>query len=331
MGDVAMTVPVLLALTQQYPDVKITVVSRPFFKPIFQQIPSVNFLSMHTHHRHKGFFGIFRLWRELNALGVDQIADLHNVLRSKVLRFLFRFQGIKTAVTDKGREEKQQLTRLYHKTIAPLKPMTHRHVATFEQLGYSLDFKPTFCLPKHDLSHSVFEITGTKSKPWIGIAPFAHHASKTYPLDLMHQVVANLANQEVQVFLIGGGRNEAALLEKMTHLGTNIKNLANKVSFEHELELISNLDLMLSMDSGNAHLAALYGVKTLTLWGATHPYAGFAPYGQPEDNCLTSDREQYPFLPTSVYGNRVVPGYENAMRTITPEQILQKISAILIK
>ena len=35
MGDVAMTVPVLRAFSIQNPDVKITVVSRPFFKPFF--------------------------------------------------------------------------------------------------------------------------------------------------------------------------------------------------------------------------------------------------------------------------------------------------------
>ncbi|MEN9336879.1 MAG: hypothetical protein RLZZ500_1866 [Bacteroidota bacterium] len=331
MGDVAMTVPVLLALTKQHPEVRITVVSRPFFKPIFEQIPSVNFLSVHTHHRHKGLLGIFRLYRDLKALGVDEIADLHNVLRAKIIRFLFRIQGKKTAFTDKGREEKKQLTRLQSKTITPLQPMTHRHVTTFANLGYPLDFTSFYSLAPQRLSRSVVEITGTKSKPWIGIAPFAQHASKTYPLDLMQQVIAELAQKEVQIFLFGGGRHEAEILEKLTHLGATIKNMANKVSFEHELELISNLDMMLSMDSGNAHLAALYGVDTITLWGATHPYAGFAPYGQPEDNCLISDRERYPFLPTSIYGNRVVPGYEDAMRTITPAQILQKINSNLNK
>lgn len=331
MGDVAMTVPVVLALIKQHPEVKITVVSRPFFKPIFEQIPGVNFLSVHTHHRHKGLLGIFRLYRDLKALGVDEIADLHNVLRSKIIRFLFRMQGKKTAFTDKGREEKKQLTRLQSKTISPLQPMTLRHVDTFQKLGYFLDFAPRFILAPQNISRTVHEITGPKVKPWIGIAPFAQHASKTYPIDLMQQVIEGLAKENVQVFLLGGGRNEAEILEKMTALGTNSKNMANKVSFEHELELISNLDLMVSMDSGNAHLAALYGVDTITLWGATHPFAGFAPYGQPLENCLTSDREQFPFLPTSIYGNRVVPGYEDAMRTITPAQILQKINSNLNK
>ena len=331
MGDVAMTVPVILALIKQHPEVKITVVSRSFFKPIFEQIPEINFLSVHTHHRHKGFLGIFRLYRDLKALGVDEIADLHNVLRSKMIRFLFRMQGKKTAFTDKGREEKKQLTRLQIKTIAPLKTMTQRHVETFKQLGYTIHFDSSWHLPKQTLSRAVSELTGAKTRPWIGIAPFAQHAAKTYPIDLMQQVIEGLAHQNVQVFLLGGGRHEAEILEKMAQMGSNVKNMANKVSFEHELELISNLDLIVSMDSGNAHLAALYGVDTITIWGATHPFAGFAPYGQPDENCLVADREQFPFLPTSIYGNRVVPGYEDAMRTITPTQILQKINSNLNK
>jgi ADP-heptose:LPS heptosyltransferase len=88
---------------------------------------------------------------------------------------------------------------------------------------------------------------------------------------------------------------------------------------------------MLSMDSGNAHIAAMLGVKVITLWGATHPYAGFKPFNQPLENCLVSDREKYPLLPTSVYGNRKVQGYENAMRTISVEKIVNSIQSQLEK
>ena len=98
---------------------------------------------------------------------------------------------------------------------------------------------------------------------------------------------------------------------------------------EQELAIISNLDVMLSMDSGNAHIAAMLGVKVITLWGATHPYTGFKPFNQPDDNCITSDREKFPLLPTSVYGNKQVEGYENAMRTILPEKVVTKIKNVI--
>ena len=58
MGDVAMTVPVLRAFSVHNPDVIITVVSRPFFKPFFDTIPNVSFFGVDLKKRHKGFFGI---------------------------------------------------------------------------------------------------------------------------------------------------------------------------------------------------------------------------------------------------------------------------------
>jgi ADP-heptose:LPS heptosyltransferase len=83
------------------------------------------------------------------------------------------------------------------------------------------------------------------------------------------------------------------------------------------------------MDSGNAHLAAMLGVNTITLWGATHPYAGFVPFNQDIQNCITANRDLYPQLPTSVYGNKIVKEYQDAMRTITPTQVVTKIKEVL--
>lgn len=41
-----------------------------------------------------------------------------------------------------------------------------------------------------------------------------------------------------------------------------------------ELILMSHLRLMISMDSGNMHLASLVNIPVVSIWGATHPYAG---------------------------------------------------------
>ena len=109
----------------------------------------------------------------------------------------------------------------------------------------------------------------------------------------------------------------------------NTASLAGKYTFQQELELISNLDVMLSMDSGNAHLAANFEVPVISLWGLTHPYAGFAPFRQPQDFSLLPDLTKYPAIPTSVYGQHVPVGYEEAMRSIDPEAVVQKIEAVL--
>ncbi len=146
----------------------------------------------------------------------------------------------------------------------------------------------------------------------------------------MQKVIDGLAeNKNQKIFLFGGGEKEIQLLNQLQSQHENVIVLAGKTQFKQELEVISNLDVMLSMDSGNAHIAAMLGVKVITLWGATHPYAGFKPFNQPDDFCLTSDRAQYPLLPTSIYGNKKVEGYADVMRTILPTQVIEKINSNL--
>jgi len=330
MGDVAMTVPVLRAFSLQYPNVKIKVVSRPFFKPFFDDIENITFFPIDLKERHKGFLGLLRLFSDLRKLNFDAVADLHNVLRSKIITTLFALNGKKVAATDKGRQDKKALTKLAIKTISPIKSMFDRHVETFEKLGFQINLNtPTFP-EKAILSEDIINITGKKQENWIGMAPFAQYESKVYPIDLIQQVIDELAkNTSNKILLFGGGTEEIKQLNQLKNNHENVLVLAGKTNLKEELAIISNLNIMLSMDSGNAHIAAMLGVKVITLWGATHPFAGFQPFHQPDDFSLTSDNKQYPFLPTSVYGNQKVNGYENAMRTILPSQVIEKINSNL--
>ena len=329
MGDVAMAVPVLRAFVQQNPEVKITVVSRPFFKPFFEGIPNLSFFAFDEKQRHKGFAGLLRLFQDLKALHIDAFADLHNVLRSKVVRTLFALSGKKIASVDKGREEKSALIRAEKKIFKPLTTMFERHVKVFQQLGFAVDLSnPTFP-EKAVLSKEISLLIGENNQKLIGIAPFAQYDSKVYPLDLMQEVINKLAEKSThKILLFGGGKKEIELLDSLSKGKENVEVVAGKIKFQQELQLISNLDVMLSMDSGNAHIAAMLGVKVITLWGATHPFAGFSPFNQPLENALVSDRNLFPKLPTSVYGNKIVEGYEDAMRTISVESVVDKINSI---
>jgi ADP-heptose:LPS heptosyltransferase len=332
MGDVAMAVPVVRSLIAQHANVKVTVVSKASYRPFFDDIPKVTFFEADTEGRHKGFFGLLRLYNELQALHIYAVADLHNVLRSKIITKLFAFRGKRTATIDKGRKEKAALTRLTNKIFEPLKPVTQRYAGVFQKLGLPVELKGHTFPEKKPLTLDILERTGEKTGIWIGIAPFAQHNSKVYPKKMMQEVISGLASDPAyKLMLFGGGKNEIRQLKKYAEGHDNVVVIAGKMNLKQEIKLISNLDLMLSMDSGNAHIAAMLGVKVVTLWGATHPYTGFAPFSQPADHAIVSDRDKYPMLPTSVYGNKKVKGYEDAMTTIHPETVIDKINQILEK
>ena len=283
MGDVAMTVPVIAAFAKRHPEIKITIVSRKFLKPLFDAIPNCGFLAVDTSGRHKGFGGILQLYQDLKNIEVNAIADLHNVLRSKIVRYFFSATNVATAAIDKGRKEKKALVSLKNKEFKQLKTSMQRYLEVFEDLGFLIDENAIKFLEKLPFSSETAVFVGEldrKSSNWIGIAPFAQHDGKVYPADLMQEVINKLTQKPSnELFLFGAGQEEVQQLNTFKGTLENVKVVAGNLKFGQELELISNLDLMLSMDSGNAHLAANYGVAVVSLWGATHPFAGFAPFG----------------------------------------------------
>jgi len=331
MGDVAMTVPVLKALTHQNDELKITVLSQAMFAPLFDNINNVEFVTADIKGNHKGIFGLYKLAKAINRLEIEEVADLHNVLRSKILRRFLGLRKRKFAVIDKGRSEKAKLIANRTKSIKPLKTTHERYADVFRSLGYTIDLKSTNQLNRLDLPPNIGELIRNGTKKWVGIAPFAKHKPKTYPFNQTQKVIEYLSKKdEIKIFLFGGGADEIKVLESIVFKLENVISVAGKFSFREELRLISNLDAMISMDSANGHLAALFGVKTLTLWGATHPYAGFAPLYQPSENQLFPDPIKFPNLPSSVFGKSTFKGYENAMNSITPELVVKTLEKIMI-
>ncbi|NNE32382.1 MAG: glycosyltransferase family 9 protein [Winogradskyella sp.] len=324
MGDVAMTVPVLRALTTQNPDLRITVVTRAFFEPFFADIDNVEVFPADLKGKHKGVIGLFKLSKELRALGFDAVADLHNVLRSKLLKLFFT--GKRVIQIDKGRADKNAL--ISGKLFQQLNTTHQRYADVFEKLGYQVNLSQPKFPHKAGLTSKLKTFISNADNKIIGIAPFAAHKSKMYALDKMKEVISELS-KDYNVILFGGGTNEVQILNQFETTYDNVSSAAGKLNLEEELDLISNLDIMLSMDSGNAHLAAMFGIKVVTIWGVTHPYAGFAPFNQPEEFALTANREQYPLIPTSVYGNQYPESYENAAGSIAIDEIVTKIKSVI--
>jgi len=330
MGDVAMMVPSLRCLTKAYPDLNITIVTSEFYKPFFSEFKNINFFATDFKITHKGIKGLLRLFKELKNLKPTHVADLHSVLRTHFLTILFKLRFIKTKKINKLRSDKKRLFRKSNKVLKPLIPTQYRYSEVFCRLGFNIDLTShEFPLPKiiKDKAQSFLSVIENGKKK-IGIAPFASFTGKIYPLDLMQKVVAFLQNENY-VFLFGNGKYETDILKVWTKAYPNVLGCYTLNSLESELEIISNLNAMLSMDSANGHLAANYNVPVISLWGLTHPFAGYAPFLSKPENELTSNRGMYPLLPTSAYGNKTPKGYENVMRSIDVNDVILAINKVL--
>ena len=306
IGDVAMTVPVIDAVARTYPNFTFTVISQSFLSPFFAYMPeNVHFFSVYTKGEHRGIVGIYKLFKQLKKLQITSVADLHNVIRSKLLRSLFFILGKKTAHIDKGRREKKQITRLNNKQLHPIKNSVIRYQDVFFSLGFSfdLDFVSIFGKNGKGDFNQIQHFTGVKKGKWIGIAPFAKHHGKIYPLEKTEEIIAYFSKKEdIAIFLFGNGEKEQERFNDWIKKYANIYSVIGKLSgFTGELILMSYLDVMFSMDSANMHLASLTNTPVVSTWGATHPYTGFYGWNQSPSDAIQVD---IPCRPCSVYGNK---------------------------
>ena len=320
LGDIAMTVPVVHDLAMQYPDLDIAMLSREMARPLFERMPkNVHFIAADLKGRHKGLLGLCRLWRDAHLSDFDYIADFHDVLRTQWLRFVCRLFGKKTAKIDKGRKGKKALTRQKNKVFVQQATSFERYAKVLERLGFAT--KPTF----KRLDYSSFcEKQKATNETWIGIAPFAKHEAKVYPMEKMEQVIKALSERDnTTVFLFGGGDEEKRQIAELGAKYPNVHPAKTQQGLKGELALIGQLDIMLSMDSANMHLASLVGTRVVSLWGGTHPYAGFLGWNQKQEDCIQLD---LPCRPCSVYGNMpCLRGDYACMNGITPAQVVEKL------
>lgn len=329
LGDIAMTVPVIRLLLQQHPQLEITFVSVAFVKPLFNNIDRLHFYAADTKGRHKGVAGLYRLYKALNEqFTTDAVADIHNVLRTQVLRVFFAAAGKKIAIIDKGRNEKKELTRRKNKILKPLKSTFERYADVFAALGLPIKFNTEQGISISQQPSDLLNNYRQQGYKLVGIAPFAQYSEKTYPTNKMRQVIQLLAQHKgIKIFLFGGKEDTAALQQLAAIDKDKIQSLAGVMPFAEELSAIAGLDLMVSMDSANMHLASMYGVPVVSIWGGTHPYLGFYGWGQALNNAV---QVQLDCRPSSVFGNKPCPRGDLAcMERIAPLMVYNKICNVL--
>lgn len=329
LGDVAMTIPVVYNACRSNPDDRFYFITKKHQAQLFVNAPANLQIIAIDFDNYRGADGLWRLAGSLiKHFGIDLYLDLHDVLRTKVLRTFMSLRGVRCHHIYKGRAAKKRLTRERRKVLLQLKSTPRRYEEVFERGGVKLStpFTSLFGAGKGE-EHEFRKVSPPKQpgEYWVAIAPFAQHRGKIYPIDLLEKVVAKLNEQPgVKIFMFGFGPEETASISLLAARYNKVINMAEaSIGMGAELALLSHCDVMLSMDSANMHLASLVGLRTVSIWGATHPYAGFMGFNQSLDDAVQLDMT---CRPCSIYGNKpCLRGDYHCLRGIAPQMILQKL------
>ena len=338
IGDVAMTVPVVKALALSRPDVHVIVASRPYAKAFYEGLaPNVDFVGVDLKDkRYKGLFGLERLYKDLTAFCPDVVADLHDVLRTKYLAMRFMIAGIPVSVIDKCRKERKKLLKGEGEGLVSV---FARYATVFENIGFVIPglFDNKSPEPVIDIKHHVPQcskniLEHVVTKGAIGIAPFAAHEGKIYPVEKMERVIKLLRERfpTYPLLFFGGGKRDEEVFNAWCQKFSNVFFASREChDMRDEMYLMQYLQCMVSMDSANMHLASLVGVPVVSVWGATHTAAGFMGWKQSYDDIVERHME---CRPCSIYGNKPCKRGDYAcLNDIEPEEIVNKVAKHVIQ
>ncbi len=330
MGDVIMTIPVIRSFVSAYPDEEVVFVTKKPFDLFLNDIPQVKVIIARHHDRHKGLPGLIRLFREIRKeYRITAVVDLHDVMRSKVLRILFRLTGCRVSRIHKGRKEKRKLIKGEIKHS--LKHTVIRYAETFERAGYPVKMtEGPWLKPSQEALESIISYIPSGTSKLVGVAPLAKHELKTWPAEKMIAFLNGLSRSaNITVFLFGSP-DEASRLDEFAKKVPGCINIAGRIRLAQEIALISKLDLMVAMDSSNMHLASVLGTKTLSIWGATHPWAGFSAWGSEPGNMIQIPVEKLECRPCTIFGKGICRRGDLAcLNWLNPMEVMGKAQTLL--
>ena len=297
LGDVAILEPVLRQRSAANPEVLFLVAGPPRLAPLFRDMANVEYIA--TERRQKPR----ELYRMLGALKPDKVADMHHVLRTIGMDWLFRLHGV---------------------PVHCIRKRDARGMATWRRYDRVFDHCGLKGSAKEEGYWSVKPADGHQRV--VGVAPFAQHKGKIWPLEQMERLVEMLSEKGYRVVLFGSG-SEASVLETWAGKYEGVESLAGRYGFAKELERIAALDVMVSMDSANMHFASCLGIPVVSIWGATHPCSGF--YGWKQDPAWAVQIEM-DCRPCSKYGKKPCQkGDYPCLKGIEPIAVMERIEGVL--
>jgi ADP-heptose:LPS heptosyltransferase len=314
IGDIVLTTPVIRALKLQVPEAEVHYATKLQFKAVVAANPYID--KVH-------YLGpqLKELVAALRQEKFDYIVDLHNNLRSRLIRQQLQVpsQGF-----DKLNRRKWLLVNLKWGRLPDLH-IVDRYLGAARRLGIENDGRGLdyFIPAQEEVALSV--LPELFRQGYVAFAIGAQHATKRLPAD---KIIA-LCEKINQPIVLMGGKEDLATGEQVTEYfrhrvpnhqqQTTVYNACGQFSLNQSASLIKQSRMVFSHDTGLMHIAAAFQKKIFSIWGNTIPEFGMYPY---QTEFVVLERRGLPCRPCSKIGYRQCPqGHFKCMREIDFSQV----------
>lgn len=279
IGDVLLSTPVFETLRAAFPRAKIYALVLPATRSLLEKNPFIDEIIVYDKRgKEKDFFASLRFAWALRAKKIDLAIHLHPTNRVHIMSYV---AGIPLRIG-----YKKKCGYLLTHAITDEKRFGRRHEADYNlDLLNVLDVKA----PRPLLSRVYLDAEDEKrfdekvcalelsiSEPII-FFPGASCPSKRWPLERFSQLAERLFERGISQIVIVGSAEDASLaqeLRELTRGDSRLIDLTGKCDLRELAVLFKRARLVISNDSGPAHLAASVGTAVISIFGRNDPGLG---------------------------------------------------------
>jgi lipopolysaccharide heptosyltransferase II len=267
LGDMVMSIGFLHELYRQYPGAEISVIAKKGIHELLPFFPPIKYEFIFDKEEHKGLGGLVRFG---NAIRAKENFDLFFCLPNS---FSSALMGYATSAKKRIGYQKELRSWLLTDYFKQPKRI-HRVEEYITLLEFYTGQKAG--APNVQLHHAF------KKKEHVVVNINSEASSRRLTINKAIEEINVLRKQtDQQIFLIGAPKEKVFVDEVFNGLQTqnNIQNLAGETNFLSLIELLASAQVMLTTDSGPAHLANALGTHTVVLFGAGKE-SNTAPYNK---------------------------------------------------
>ena len=321
LGDVVLTNPVLDRLKEAYPRAEIYFATKERYAALVAFHPA---LSGTITLKGGGIFFLARHLFEIFSLRPTHVLDLHNSLRTRLLRILFW----KSKISVYQKEALQRRLLVKKKQTGPSLPTVRKYLKALEPWGIlTPDHVP--CLvhvskPAREFAADYLKRNQIgKNERLVGVGPGATWKTKQWPPEYFAKLASDLVRKHKARLLWFGDNKEIELIHSIqSQMGVpdSKKGLsaAGELSLEQTSALLGLCDVFIGNDSGLVHLASAREVPVTVIYGSTTTSLGFEPWGKHK----IAEVSGLDCRPCDVHGKKVCPlGHFKCMKDLTVDQV----------
>jgi heptosyltransferase-2 len=333
IGDIVLSTPLLRVLRAKYPDGQIDYVTKKEYSELVRSNHNLNVT--HEYEASTGLEGLKELNEKLKAEGYTHVIDIHNSIRSRILRTRLGARHLYTL--NKRVVERTMLVKLKKNVYKEVVSVAAGYLKKAADLGVTNDGEG---LELHIPDDILFGVSGkiaclklNRFEKILGICPGAKHWTKRWPPERFSKLAVQFCREYDGAVMVLGGPQDEELCGSITstvgeEIGTErVFDLSGGLSLLETAAAMEFCEAILTNDTGLMHIAVAMKKRTVALFGSTVREFGFFPLSK---ESVVLERPGLYCRPCSHIGRRACPEkHFKCMSEIETDEVAAAVSSLL--